>query len=155
MNLYIMRHGMAEPYHAKPDAERLLVPEGETQALSVATQWKQSSPSLDYIIASPYKRAQKTAQIVMETLVFSGELLTNPLVTPDGKVLEVAKSLDQFSPADILLVSHMPLVSDLLAYLTSGDGRSYGGLMTAQLVHLRGEHIAQGCMDVEQILYPE
>jgi phosphohistidine phosphatase len=155
MNLYIMRHGMAEPYHARSDESRLLVAEGEAQVRNVASQWQRISPSLDLIIASPYNRAQQTATIVKDVLGFAGELQTNPLITPEGDMLRVAQYLDQFASQDILLVSHMPLVASLLGYLTSGDPRSSGGFVTAQLVHLSGDHAAQGCMDVERVLYPE
>lgn len=155
MNLYIMRHGMAEPYRARSDENRLLVAEGEAQARHVASQWLRTSPALDFIVASPYKRAQQTATIVKNVLGFSGELKTNSLITPEGDVLQVAQYLDQFASQNVLLVSHMPLVASLLGYLTSGDPRSFGGLTTAQLVHLSGDHPAQGCMDVEMTLYPE
>ena len=155
MNLYIMRHGMAEPYHTRPDAERSLVAEGEAQALNVASQWQAACPALDAIVASPYKRAQQTATIVKDTLGFSEALLTNAFITPDGDAPTVVQGLDQYSFQNILLVSHMPLVSHLLSYLTVGDSHSYGGLQTAQLVHLSGEHLAQGCMRVAQELYPQ
>jgi len=155
MNLYIMRHGMAEPYRARSDESRLLVAEGEAQVSHVASQWLRTSPVLDFIVASPYKRAQQTATIVKDVLGFTGELQTNALITPEGDVFQVAQHLDQFASKDVLLVSHMPLVANLLGYLTSGDPRSFGGLTTAQLVHLSGDHPAQGCMDVEMTLYPE
>lgn len=155
MNLYIMRHGMAEPYGARPDESRLLVPEGEAQARGVANQWLQTSPALDCIVVSPYMRAQQTATIVKDILGFTDELQTNSMVIPEGDVLQVAQYLDPFASQNVLLVSHMPLVANLLGYLTSGDPRSFGGLTTAQLVHLSGDHSAQGCMDIEMTLYPE
>lgn len=154
MNLYIMRHGMAEPYGARADESRLLVPEGEAQARGVANQWLQTSSALDFIVVSPYKRAQQTATIVKDVLGFTDEPQTSSLVRPEGDVLQVAQYLDQFASQNVLLVSHMPLVANLLGYLTSGDPRSFGGLTTAQLVHLSGDHSAQGCMDIEMTLYP-
>ncbi|MBV1869563.1 MAG: phosphohistidine phosphatase SixA [Gammaproteobacteria bacterium] len=155
MNLYIMRHGMAEPYHVRPDEERALVAEGESQVRSVAQRWQADAPALGTIIVSPYKRAQQTAAIVKGSLDFSEALHTESRITPEGDVQEVVQYLSQLGIENTLVVSHMPLVGGLISYLTAGDYSSFGGLMTGQLVQLRGEQLDRGCMQIEHVLYPQ
>ena len=155
MNLYIMRHGMAEPYHVRPDEERTLVVEGQNQVQSVAQRWQTGAPAVGAIIVSPYKRAQQTAVIVKNALGFSEALHTEPRITPEGDVQEVVQCLDQLSIENILVVSHMPLVGGLISYLTVGDYSSFGGLVPAQLVELGGEQLGPGCMQIEHVLYPQ
>lgn len=75
MKLWLLRHGEAEA-HARSDAQRELTPHGRKEV-------KQSAGHLpghgvSKIVASPYVRAQQTAQIVREVLAshppFIGEL---------------------------------------------------------------------------------
>lgn len=153
-NLYIMRHGMAEAYHLRPDADRRLVAEGEVEVRNVAKQWQADTPSLSTIIASPYRRAQQTALIVGEVLEYRDKPVTSSNFTPDSPVPVAVKDLEACEGENILLVSHMPLVGKLVGFLCSGDSQSIGGLATAQIVRLYGEVITPGCMEVETIYYP-
>jgi phosphohistidine phosphatase len=156
VNLYIMRHGLAEPARGRPDQERCLLAEGEAQILSVATQMvvcAQEMP-VDLIIASPYVRTQQSAMIFNKVVKLSRSVLTSTLVVPEGDAGKVANYLSQFGDKNVLLISHMPLVSYLIGYLTTGDTQSFGGLDTAQLVYLQGDYSASGSMREVKTLFP-
>ena len=79
---------------------------------------------LTAIYASPYLRAQQTAQLVREALGFEPEIRTVEWLTPETDPDKVAEQL--VSVSDVLLVSHNPLVGNLLSYLQHGAGLSTG-----------------------------
>lgn len=74
MKLWVLRHGEAVPYGSCPDSERELTEHGRKEALSSAARL--IGQPLTAIYASPYLRAQQTAQIVREALGFEPEIRT-------------------------------------------------------------------------------
>ena len=68
MKLWVLRHGEAVPYGSCPDSERALTEQGRKEALNSAARL--IGQPLTAIYASPYLRAQQTAQIVREALGF-------------------------------------------------------------------------------------
>ena len=106
MKVWILRHGEAEG-HAPTDAERNLTEHGRAEVLRSAAHL--IGQPLGAIIASPYVRAQQTAQLVRDVLGFQPEIRTVPWLTPDGDVQRVLEKLD--SDDDVLLVSHQPLAA--------------------------------------------
>ena len=148
MKLFVMRHG--EAASGTPDASRPLEPLGEEEVLRTA-QWLKHYLSDDEaaglnIIASPYKRARQTADIVARTLGLSSSLLL-PLITPDAPAESaidwLAGHASDGSPW--LLVSHMPLVADLVGRLVDGGPHARLPLGTADIVALESEVWAAGC----------
>ncbi len=83
MKLWVLRHGEAEPYGARPDPERALTAHGREEVLRSAAQL--IGQPLAAIYASPYLRAQQTAQLVREALGFQPELITVNWLTPDTR----------------------------------------------------------------------
>lgn len=79
MKVWILRHGEAEG-HARTDAERNLTEHGRAEVLRSAAQLM--GQPLSAIIASPYVRAQQTAELVREVLGFEPEVRTVPWLTP-------------------------------------------------------------------------
>lgn len=75
MKLWLLRHGEAEP-QARRDAERRLTAHGIKEALKSAAQL--AGQPLDGILASPYVRAQETAELVREALGFEGRSAPRP-----------------------------------------------------------------------------
>lgn len=154
MDLYVMRHGLAEPGHGKTDFERQLLPEGEAQVRYVAKHLRASRSNMpvERVLASPLLRTQQTARLVVEQLACP--LQTCVLLEPDAGISELSRFLAQSPNQHLLLVSHMPLVSTLISYLINGDRSSYPDLLTAQVVHLQGEVCPAGMRQV-QVLLPE
>ena len=128
ITLFIMRHGDAEPAQAlKADAVRPLSSLGEEEVLASAT-WLKSylqqagSEQLDWLAVSPFIRAQQTATIV-ESVVPAKLRDISDDVIPEGDpqlfcdwLFAVLKSRET-DTKHILVVSHMPFVSYLVAAL--------------------------------------
>ena len=120
MKLYVLRHGEAEP-HAPSDAARRLTPRGAAEVRTVTLACAQRLAGLQRVVTSPYQRARQTAAELMRTLNFAGELLVETALTPAGDARQVATLIDALGGEALLLVSHQPLVGELLCYLTDRE----------------------------------
>jgi len=130
MQIFIMRHGQASSM-AVVDANRPLTNHGIDEVTLMAN-WLKSLPfTFDKILISPFKRAQQTANtlaLILNTIPST----TLDFITPSGSARELhdyiddvifeenAKNIDNKNKEQqrILIVSHMPLVSYLVAELT-------------------------------------
>ena len=149
MKVWILRHGEAQA-HARTDAERNLTEHGRAEVLRSAAHL--IGQPLGAIIASPYVRAQQTAQLVRDVLGFEPEIRTVPWLTPDGDVQQVLKKLD--SDDDVLLVSHQPLVGNLISFLQHGHQRQPQPMYTASLAELEGDFPLAGLMSLVDVKNP-
>ncbi|MDD9154736.1 phosphohistidine phosphatase SixA [Aliivibrio sp. S4TY2] len=125
MKVFIMRHGEAEMY-APSDEERNLTPHGESQSAQIA-QWlmKTHQVQFDYVLVSPYVRAQQTWNAIKPILnVADAKVETSDEITPYGDsddVVEYVKALGSVEDIEnILIVSHLPLVGYLTADFVPG-----------------------------------
>ena len=121
MQIFIMRHGQAEPI-APSDALRPLTASGINE-VKVSGQWlAENQHNFDCIFVSPYLRAQQTADTVIDQLSGEQNRKTLSFITPEDSAKEVHDYIDAVCSVEqyqkILLVSHMPLVSYLVAELT-------------------------------------
>lgn len=140
MYLYIMRHGDAIQY-ARTDAERPLSEQGRRQAASMVPCFNRRP---ERVIASPYVRAQQTSAIVCEGLGIEGFETVEGII-PDGDPHEVVRLLRRYESDDVLLmVSHQPLVSALIALLVDGVVNGKYMMGTASVACLQTEVIAPG-----------
>ena len=119
MELYILRHGIAEDGHAgQPDSERALTPEGKKKLRATLRAARDAGLKPSLILTSPLRRAVQTAQIAAEVLDFKGELLRTKALIPASTPrtvwdeVRIHKDVDQ-----ILLSGHEPLFSSLAAFL--------------------------------------
>lgn len=153
MKLWVLRHGEAEP-HARSDAERNLTAHGRAEVLRSAAHL--IGQPVSAIIASPYVRAQQTAQLVREALGFEPEIRTVGWLTPDSNPVEVVNNLD--APGNVLLVSHQPLVGSLIGLLQHGHLRNPQAMGTASLVELEADSEAgvplAGLMTLKSARHP-
>ncbi len=150
MKLWVLRHGEAEPYGTRPDSERALTDHGRKEVLSSAARLM--GQPLTAIYASPYLRAQQTAQLVREALGFEPEIRTVEWLTPETDPDKVAEQL--VSVSNVLLVSHNPLVGHLLSYLQHGAGHPPEKVSTAGLAELKGDELLVGSMKLDSIKHP-
>lgn len=124
--LYIIRHGDALPAQAmSADAIRPLSEQGEREVRASA-KWlqqrlaEQGVQQLDWLLVSPYVRARQTAA-VLTSVVKVAQQQQHDSITPDGHAelvmdwLLAQLSQQQQQAQHIALVSHMPLVSYLVA----------------------------------------
>lgn len=150
MKLWILRHGEAEPHGTRPDSERALTTHGREEVLRSAAELM--GQPLSAIYASPYLRAQQTAQIVREALGFAPEIRTVEWLQPDYSPQSVAEQLVSVDFA--LLVSHNPLVGNLLGYLQHGHVQDPETVPTAGLAELEGDGPLAGAMKLNGIKQP-
>ncbi|MGR0138134.1 MULTISPECIES: phosphohistidine phosphatase SixA [Pseudomonas] len=149
MKLWILRHGEAEA-HARTDAERNLTERGRAEVLRSAAHL--IGQPLGAIIASPYVRAQQTARLVREALGFVPDIRTVPWLTPEGSPEQVLAHLE--AEDNVLLVSHQPLVGNLISFLQHGHSRQPQPMYTASLAQLEGEFALAGLMSLVSVKNP-
>ena len=121
MQIFIMRHGQASPTGIS-DAQRELTEQGKLEAAVMAKWLSNEKIEFCQVLVSPFKRAQQTANIVMASINSSSALNTLDFITPSGSARTVHDYIDGVCVAEhcdaLFIVSHMPLVSYLVAELT-------------------------------------
>jgi len=119
MHIFIMRHGEAA-FYAASDRERPLTARGQEQAQQQGEWLQQQGWQPDFMLVSPYLHAQQTYQQVCKALNIAenGENWDN--LTPYGNAYLVADYLDTLAKdgiKNVLLISHLPLVDDIVQAL--------------------------------------
>ncbi|WDM61031.1 phosphohistidine phosphatase SixA [Pseudomonas sp. NEEL19] len=151
MKLWVLRHGEAE-LRANTDAERRLTAHGREQVVRSAAHLL--GQPLQAIIASPYVRAQQTAALVHETMGFAEPLRTVPWLTPEADVQQVIGEIERLGLQHVLLVSHQPLVGNLVGLLQHGHLQQPAAMSTASLAELEGEWPLAGLMTLKALNAP-
>jgi phosphohistidine phosphatase len=151
MRLWLLRHGEAEP-RARTDAQRNLTSAGRLEVGHAAEQLK--AQPLQAILASPYQRAQQTAEIVRQAIGFAGAVETVPWLTPESDPGDAMLYLDRRTEQHLLLVTHQPFVGALAGWLVNGHRDSPISMATASLAELEGEHVATGLMRLVGLRHP-
>ena len=148
MKLWVLRHGETHN-QAASDAERELTQRGREQVLHSAAHLL--GQPLQAIYASPYVRAQQTAALVREALGFSGPITTVQWLTPEQSPKGVADKVAALELDNVLLVSHQPLVSNLLGLLDKGHANNEHPMGTASLAELEGDWPLAGLMTLKSL----
>ena len=119
MQLYIMRHGEAR-HQAISDIQRELTEYGISEVSDIANTIQDEV--FDAVIVSPFVRAKQTANVVVGLLKNQTAVIECSDITPCGNAGQVHDYIDallaEFNYQKILIISHMPLISYLLAELT-------------------------------------
>jgi phosphohistidine phosphatase len=147
MRIWILRHGEAER-ETRRDSERALTARGSEDAKAVGIFLSSVISASLQVFASPYKRAQQTAQAALQALP-QQRIVTVDWLKPDTDPQVVVRSLEKLSPEDILLVSHQPLVSALTGLLIDGDYSAGPPMNTASLAELELKSV---CVDCAQLI---
>ncbi|WP_040976474.1 phosphohistidine phosphatase SixA [Necropsobacter massiliensis] len=154
MKIIVMRHGEAETI-AKSDQARRLTARGKAQANAQGRWLKSILLEPDNVLVSPYVRAQET--LAQLDLAFARQLTAKQEIwegiTPYGDAATVADYLAVLARAgsqSVLLVSHLPLVGEIVAQLCPKSRVSF---YPATMVCLEwdGEHAGT----LSEIKYPE
>lgn len=136
MKIFIMRHGEAANIKGN-DSLRPLTGHGMREAEKMGSWLVSCEPKLQHIFVSPYLRAQQTSTKVFDALAKAKllhgiNLETIDFITPAGNASQVHDFIDGLIKVNeylsaagkdddnvaILLISHMPFVSYLVAELT-------------------------------------
>ncbi|MEY2534063.1 MAG: phosphohistidine phosphatase [bacterium] len=139
--LWLLRHGEAEPHDAAPDAERKLTERGRDQARAAGRALAALEVEFHLAFTSPKVRALDTARIACEILGVE-PIVHKPLAAgfdrEDALELLAAAAPDQ----RVLVVGHEPDFSQVVHDLTGGRiDLKKGGVAAVRLDGTRGELI--------------
>lgn len=142
MRLFIARHGEAS-FDAPSDHERPLTERGIAVTERLVEQNLAQLQEVDAIWCSRLTRAIQTASIYSKALSLSAS--QKPYLSPDSSPGAVLKALDEEAQDQtLLLVSHQPLVGDLVSLLC-GDNVYLGHpFTTSEVVVLEMDYPAAG-----------
>jgi phosphohistidine phosphatase len=123
MEVYLLRHGIAEPRGAgRTDAERKLTEEGRQKLRQVLARARAAKVEPSLILTSPLIRAVQTAQIAAEVLRYQGAIVTADALLPSSSARAVWRELGAHAgEAAVLLAGHEPLLSETASYLVGAS----------------------------------
>jgi phosphohistidine phosphatase len=124
MELYLIRHAIAFPRDSSrwpDDRLRPLTPEGEERFRRAARGLGWLVPSVDIVLASPYTRAWRTAELLAEEAGWPAPVRCEEL-TADRSSADAARTLVRHSEAAaVAMVGHEPNLSELASLLLVKD----------------------------------
>ena len=137
MKLHIVRHAEAIDHSSTlPDDYRYLTCRGRTRFRRVAETLKKSGIDPEVIVSSPLVRSVQTAEILAETIRFSGELTILPMLADSFHLSRLKEYLESLAHVrELAIVGHEPdlglIVSDLLDH--SPCTIKKGGVVTLKI----------------------
>jgi phosphohistidine phosphatase len=135
MRIVVVRHAIAvapEDFvgEDRPDEARPLTAQGRRRMRRAARGLRHLVPTIDVLAASPYRRAQETAEIVAAAYRRHGKHegpTTLAALVPDAPLEATRDWLDaQPAAAIVALVGHEPHLSRLIGWLLTGTARALG-----------------------------
>jgi phosphohistidine phosphatase len=121
MDLYLVRHGVAEPRGGKPDGERALTAEGVEKTAQVARGLKTLDCSPGVIASSPLLRAQETARVLRDVLRPDLGVDVLKALSPGASAADLAGWLAAMDERAVMLVGHNPDMPCIASELISGE----------------------------------
>jgi phosphohistidine phosphatase len=139
--LWLLRHGEAEPHDARPDTERRLTDRGREQSLVAGRALAALKIHVHMAFTSPRVRARDTALLACEALGI--EPIEHAALSAGFDVSDAHELLAAAGPEQrVLVVGHEPDFSQVVYDLTGGrvDFKK-GGIAAIRLDGTRGELI--------------
>ena len=126
MDLYILRHGVAEERDARKypdDFDRPLTKKGIRRLVRQAKAWNALRLPLDVIITSSLVRAAQTAEVMQRELKQPCSLEFSKHLEPGGDQALLMEYLagEHSTSNGVMLVGHEPDLSSLVSVLASGS----------------------------------
>lgn len=109
--LCLLRHGRATGQG--PDAA--LLPEGEAYVAALGRRLMREGWTLAAAYASPYRRAQETARVLLGELASDAELVSVDALVPEAEPADALRALAALGLPEgrVLAVTHLPFVARL------------------------------------------
>jgi phosphohistidine phosphatase len=117
--LWLLRHGEAEPHEAVPDEERRLTARGERQSAAAGAALARLGLEFAAALTSPRVRARDTARLACESLGVD-PIEHEPLSEGFDRFEAVSLLSGQDDGARVLVVGHEPDLSQVVHDLTGG-----------------------------------
>jgi len=126
MNLYIIRHGIAQELGKKNefnDEKRALTGDGRNRMREVARGLARLETEIDLILTSPLLRAVETAQILAEALgLKKNEIVETANLAPGANPDQLFAEIKGREAAAIALVGHQPDLGDFVSRIVTVTG---------------------------------
>jgi phosphohistidine phosphatase len=121
MELYIIRHGIAEDSNPEGDSQRVLTDTGKKK-VKIMAEFLEKKVQFDMLITSPYVRARQTADIFADIFGMKGDaFIKSETLLPDTPLDEVITEINSTGKKRVGVVGHNPLLSELCATLLGGN----------------------------------
>ena len=142
MDLYVLRHGIAEDrdYRKFPDdRDRPLTHRGIRRLEWQVKGMNAVNLTPDLAITSPLVRAVQTAEIVLEGLVRSCPLVVSEALAPSADPHDILEGVAEShsSLASVMVVGHEPHLSRLVSLVSSGTFEAAVRMRKGSLCKLR------------------
>ena len=152
MHLFIMRHGEAE-LMANSDKARHLNTNGREQSRLQGMWLKSTALEFDKVLVSPYTRALETFDEINQVFEqqLSDTLEVWEGITPygdSGLVSSYAALLEKEGHRNLLLISHLPLVGDIVKELC---GRNPASFYPATIVDIHWNNDQSKVNDIKYV----
>jgi len=147
-----MRHGEAEQ-QGQSDQTRELTRKGVVDTRAVMEKLKLRSPQIERAMMSPFQRARQTItslRAVSPTLRYE----VNQNLVPDASVYDLLDSFETANVMQLFLVSHNPLLSDLLSLMVDGTLESNRQMGCSEIACVSMDIIAPGCGELLYTITP-
>jgi phosphohistidine phosphatase len=138
--LWLLRHGDAEPHGARPDHERQLTERGERQARAAGQALVRLNAGVSAVLTSPKVRALATAQLAAAAWGAEPEVYEPLAEGFDGRAALEALARVDGDGGRLLVVGHEPDLSQVVADLAGGRiDLKKGGLAVLRIEGAGGE----------------
>ncbi len=117
MKLYLVRHG--EPNSPDVDPDKHLSEKGNRDAKELGRLLKERGVKPQAIFHSGIMRAMETATHIADQLDIT-DLTQKEMLRPNDSVKKWGDMIESYDH-DLMLVGHMPYMSLMIEYLTTGD----------------------------------
>lgn len=147
MNLYVIRHAIAvDPGTSgyEEDSQRPLTDKGRKKMEAIAAGLVALEVKLDMILASPYRRARETAEILAGVYRMKDKLALSenlkPMSAIDALITEIN---EKYSVDSLAVVGHEPFLSELISTLLAGN--------TSLMVNMKKGGVC--CLTLDNLLH--
>jgi len=125
VELLVVRHAIAEDKEAfaaagRDDALRPLTAEGVRKMRQAARGLREVVSAIDVVVASPYTRANETAEIIRREYEIE-QIETAQVLEPDTELNDVVVWLSRYDRGAVAIVGHEPQLGRLVTYLIAGS----------------------------------
>lgn len=152
MKVFIARHGDAA--HSIAGGERELTSKGLQDALALGKLMSAQRPQ--QLLYSPKRRTEQSAHQI-QTNNPDLPMAPTAALLPSATPVDIVDVLDALVDCErVLLVSHLPLVAQVVGWLLSGDSSDYPlpGFPAAGVVALDMGYVGRGQAQLEWFAFP-
>lgn len=152
MMVYLMRHGEAEQ-QALSDPARELTHKGGVDNRAVVAKLIQHSPMIDVALTSPYQRARQTSSALRMKFPQLRMQVSKDL-EPEASAYDLLDKIEQMDAMQVFLISHNPIISNLLAIMVDGTLETNRHMGTSHIACVSMDIVAPGCAELLYTLTP-